>query len=130
MATLSVLYWVLLLGYLLTAAAAAICSARAFSLPPTAKETNRAKRWLRLVCPNRVIYVMVGLFPLLWTLFPHLLVYFYRTLLLYDITVHFFGPSDLILAVILTAINLIPFLLLLPAQKQEHMDMFRLYKAK
>jgi hypothetical protein len=47
-----------------------------------------------------------------------------------DMSIHFFGPPDLLLAAILISLNLAAYLCLLPAQAQEHMDMFRLYKAK
>ena len=130
MVIFAALYWILLLSYLITSAVAAICSATAFSLPPTSREANKAKRWLRFFCPGRGLYIIVVLFPMLWTLFPHLLAYCYRVYLFYDMSIHFFGPSDLILGMILSGITTAAYLLLLPAQREEHMDMFRLYKAK
>ncbi len=126
-----ILFWIAVVAYTVMALTAAITSSYAFSHAPTAKETNRAKRWMQFFCPGRVVYVIDNLVLLLAAAFPHILLYFYQTQMGYtDMSLHFFGPSDLLLAAILVTLNSISFLALLPAQAEEHMDMFRLYKAK
>jgi len=43
---------------------------------------------------------------------------------------HFIGIGDLLFTGILLAISILLWLLLLPAQNEERMDLYRLYKAK
>ena len=127
----AVLFWIALLVYAVMAITSAITSVTAFSYPPTSREANRAKRWMQFFCIGRAVYVIDNLLLLLAAAFPQILLHFYRTQMGYvDMSLHFFGPSDLLLAAILIALNLIAFLTLLPAQAEEHLDMFRLYKAK
>lgn len=130
MNTAVVISWIAMVLYALTAIPAAICSFIAFSFPPTSRVSNQAKRWLQLFCPNRVLYVLALLLPLIPTSFSLFLQFGYRKLMHYDMTVHYQGISDLALAAILTAISLAAFLLLLPAQRDEQMDMYRLCKPK
>ncbi len=126
-----IVFWVVILLYAILAVAAALTSCLAFWGEPTARETNRAKRWMQFFCPNRATYVIGNLILLLASAFPDILLYFYQTQLGYtDMQLHFFGPGDLLLGGILIALNVLSFLLLLPAQAEEHLDMFRLYKAK
>lgn len=127
----AVLFWIAVIIYTITASASAITSCIAFASPPTSKESNRAKRWMRFFCPGRVLYVVSNLILLLAAAFPHILLYFYqRQLGYFGMTLHFFGPSDLLLAAILILLQVAAFLALLPLQARVHMDMFRLYKAK
>lgn len=125
-----VLSWICAILYAVMAAVSAICSCAAFSYRPTAKEANRAKRWMQFFCMNRVIYVIGLLLPILPAAFPHILLSCYQKQLHYNMSLHFMGPSDLLLAAILCTLNAAVFLCLLRAQNEEHMDMFRLYKAK
>ena len=122
--------WVCILVYAAVAIAAAICSTRAFSFAPTAKESNRAKRWMQLFCPNRGLYVFIQLLPLFPAAFPLILAHAYRALLGYDMTAGFIGIPDLLLTALLTLLAIAAWLCLLPAQNREHMDLYRLYKAK
>ena len=126
-----ILFWIALIAYAITAVASAVCSTYAFSHEPTAQNANRAKRWMQFFCPNRIFYVINNLLVLIPAAFPHILLYFYYNQFGYlGMSVHFFGPSDILLAAILVLLNLASFLALLPAQASEHMDMFRLYKKK
>jgi hypothetical protein len=126
-----ILFWVGVITYAIMALSSAICSAVAFSYPPTAREANRAKRYFRLFCANRVLYVIPHLLIPLSAAFPQILLYFYRNQLGYrGMSLHFFGLSDLILATVLMALCLIAHFALLPTQTREHMDLFRLYKSK
>lgn len=126
-----ILFWVGLISYWIMALASAICSTVAFAYPPTAKEANRTKRWFRLFCSNRVIFVLSHLPILLSAAFPQILLYFYQNQLGYrSMSLHFFGPADLLLACLCVALSLGAHFALLPAQSREHMDLFRLYKAK
>lgn len=125
------LFWLALVAYAVMALASAIASSVAFYYPPTSKQANRAKRWMQFFCIGRAVYVIDNLVLLLAAAFPHILLYFYQTQMGYvDMRLCFFALPDLLLAVILIALNLAAFLALLPIQAQEHMDMFRLYKSK
>ncbi len=127
-----VLSFLAIVGYLLTAIPAAICSSMAFSLPPTHPEANHAKRWMQFFCPNRIVYAISNLFPLVAALFPHVLLSNYRAQLGYSMQLWYVPqwlPLWLVVAVLI-AINLGGFFALLGAQSREQMDMFRLYKKK
>ena len=127
----AILFWVALIAYTVTALAAAICSFYAFSKEPTSKESNRAKRYFRFLCPNRPTYVLCNLALLLAAAFPHILTACYHRQMGYaDISLHFFFMPDLLLAAIAVLFGLVPYLALLPTQAKEHMDLFRLYKAR
>ncbi|MBQ2735324.1 MAG: hypothetical protein IJF33_05780 [Clostridia bacterium] len=127
----AIVFWVALVAYLITAVAAAVCSLYAFSKEPTSKESNRAKRWFRFLCPNRVTYVTSNLALLLSAAFPHILLYCYHHQMGYvGISLHFYFGADLLYASLLVGISVISYLALLPAQADEHLDLFRLYKAK
>lgn len=125
-----VLAGIALILYVVSAIAAAVCSVIAFSGNPTDQRTNLTKRWFRFFCPNRWMYVISLIFPLLYAAFPQVLLHFYRSAWNYRIALFFYGPSDLILVGVLVAVNVLGFLILLPTQANEHLDLFRLYKAK
>lgn len=125
-----ILFWVAFVLFAVSAIAAAVCSATAFSYEPQSKKSNRIKRWFGLFCPNRILYMLSFFLPLPITLFPYILLYFYRRTWNYKMSLHFYGLPDIFIGIILTALNLICFLLLLRAQAEEHLDLFRLYKAK
>ena len=127
---LVILSWILIVAFALLAILSASLSSYAFTMPPTSGESNRAKRWLRFFCPNRFFYVLTLLFPLLPAAFPHILCHLYRTRLAADISVFYMGPDTLTVTGILVALNLIAFLATLPLQRDERMDMYRLYKLK
>ncbi len=125
-----VVFWICLVLYALYAVAACVCSIRAFALSPTDAQANRAKRWMQFFCPNRPLFVLTGLLPIMCAAFPHILLACYRSYLFYDVSLGFIGIPDLILAVILCLSSLALYFLTLRTQAEEHMDMFRLYKAK
>ena len=122
--------WVAIVLYTLVTGPAAVCSCYAFSKEPTSRESNLAKRWLRFFCPNRILFVLTNLLPIFPSLFPYLLLANYRAYWNYDIKLFYIGPPAWVLVVLLLLLGILPFLLLLPAQASEHLDMFRLYKAK
>ncbi len=124
------LSWIFIIWQLLTAITIAITSAYAFSKEPTQKESNIAKRWLHLVCPNRFCYVLYQLPLLLPAAFPHLLAHCYKTYLLIEVEARFLGPADIIMSSILVGLTVLSALCLIPIQRRLHLNMFRLYKAK
>ena len=125
-----VLVWISVILYALYAVMVAIFSIRSFSAPPTNRIANRSKRWLHLLCPNAVCYVLFGLLPIFPSFFPYLLSHFYQTRLWIDAKVFFFGPPDPVWVIILVLLLELSFLLTRKMQAAEHMDMFRLYKKK
>lgn len=122
--------WAAIAVFALNATVSAFCSISAFSKNPTAPEANDAKRWMRFFCFNRVWLAFSLIFPVLPTLFPVLLAYLYRKIYVYDITIHYFGLPAWIVVSLLSVAQLALFLATLRAQASEHLDMFRLYKAK
>ena len=125
-----VLSWLCIIWYAASAIAMAIFSTQAFSTPPTSREANRAKRFLQLLVPNRIVYALVLLMPLFPAVFAEILAYCYRTQLNLPITAAYIGPTDWSGTAIAVGVQLLLWLALLPAQAHEHMDMYRLYKAK
>ncbi len=124
----SALFWVLPIAYALVAAMITVCSIVAFSFEPTSRTANRTKRILHLICPNRVTYLLLPLLPLFSALFPQLMLWLYR-LQGMNIRLYTFFLADWILVLILAVLNAVVFILLLPMQNEEHLDMFRIYKS-
>ncbi len=122
--------WASLVIHAVVSLLAAITSLRAFSNAPTSKEANVAKRVLHLICPNRVCFVICNLLPIFPAILPYLLSGAYKTYLFMDMKVFSIGPSELWLMIPLVLLCEILFLSLLPAQRDTHLDMFRLYKKK
>ena len=125
-----ILSWVAIVLFAGLAIAVAVCSCRAFAYPPTSREANRAKRWLQFFCPNRVLYVITCLLPLIPASFGLILEACYRKFFYYEIEILFIGPADLVTAAVFAVLCVGTFLALLPEQSRLHMDMYRLYKAK
>ena len=124
----SALFWVLPIAYALVAVMITVCSIVAFSFEPTSRTANRTKRILHLICPNRVTYLLLPLLPLFSALFPQLMLWLYR-LQGMNIRLYTFFLADWILVLILAVLNAVVFILLLPMQNEEHLDMFRIYKS-
>ncbi len=130
MSAATIVFWVMLSLFVLFALATAAASTYAFALPPTDRRTNRAKRLFALLCPGRILYLLSPLMLLVASLYPQLLQLLYRTLLGHNATLHaspFFPFVPAILAVLLPGAL---FFLTLPWQKEEHLDLFRIYRAK
>ena len=126
-----VVSWIIILLYAIVAVASAACSLVSFTYPPTSKNANLAKRWLHFFCPNRVTYVIVQLLPILLAFFPLVLEYFQRTMFAMNLSIHYeLNAPDWLLVTILCLVSIVIWLCLLPAQRNEHMDMYRLYKPK
>ena len=125
-----ILSWISLILYAPYAVASAVCSTVAFAYPPTDPRANRAKRWMQFLCPNRTLFVLAQLLPLVICAFPTVLLAQYRNLLWYEMSLHTLGPSDLVIGGVTVAIGIALALLTLPMQSSEHMDLYRLYKAK
>ncbi len=130
MIAVTALSWIAIVGYAATAISSAICSCMAFAYPPTAKEANRAKRYLRFLCPNRILYVLSNLALLFPAFFPQILVSLYHSLFNYDMEVYYYAAPAWLIVLLCLLFNIAAFLLSLPDQARTHMDMFRLYKAK
>lgn len=124
----SALFWILPILYALIATMITVCSIVAFSFAPTSRIANRTKRILHLICPNRVTYLLVSLLPLFSALFPQMLLLLYRMQGM-SIRLYTFFLADWILVLIFAVLNAAAFILLLPMQSEEHLDMFRIYKS-
>ena len=124
----SALFWILPILYALVATMITVCSFVAFSFDPTSRTANRTKRILQLICPNRVAYLLTPLLPLFSALFPQMMLWLYR-LQGMNIRLYTFFVADWILVLIFAVLNAAVFILLLPMQSEEHLDMFRIYKS-
>ena len=124
----SALFWVLPIVYALITLLVTICSIVALSFDPTTRISNRTKRILHLVCPNRVTYLLMPLLPLFSSLFPQLMLWLYRWQGM-NIRLYNFFLADWILVLLFAVINAVVFILLLPVQNEAHLDMFRIYKS-
>ena len=124
----SALFWILPILYGLVSLVITVCSIVAFSFDPTTRASNRTKRILHLICPNRVTYLLVPLLPLFSALFPQLMLWIYRLQGL-NIRLYHFFLADWVLVLIFAVVNAVVFILLLPMQNEAHLDMFRIYKS-
>ena len=106
------------------------CTVVAFCLPPTHRYANFAKRLLRFFCPNRICLLLSFLWALVPALLPHVLLFCYRSLMGMTIRVHFDPMADWIFVLIGIALCAALYILTLPWQAEEHLDMFRIYKSK
>ena len=122
------LFWALPIIYALITIVSTGCMLVAFSFEPTARISNRAKRVLQIVCPNRVTYLLFPLLPLFSSLFPQMILWLYRFQGM-NIRLHTLFLSDWILVLAFAVINAAVFIVSLPLQSEARMDMFRIYKS-
>lgn len=126
-----VVSWIIILLYAIVSVAASLCSLIAFSYPPASKNANLAKRWLHFFCPNRGTYVIIQLLPILPAFFPPILEHFQRTMFAMNLTIHYeLSVPDWLAVSVPLLVSIVLWLCLLPAQRDEHMDMYRLEKTK
>lgn len=128
MTAVTVLFWLFLALYFILAIATAAGANYAFSKKPTDRLSNRAKRIVSLFCPNRVCYLLFQLLPLFCAAFPYFLIHL-RAQTDELFTVHYELISDLLLAGILIGCSILLYLILLPQQKKQQMDLFTVYSS-
>lgn len=126
---LSILFWVFLGLVGLYALLTAVCSLVAFSQPPTSRLSNRSKRVLGLLCPNRITYLILPVFLIIPALFPQMMELSYLTAAGIEMHAHAFPCYDFVTALIAIALTVIPYLATLPWQSEERLDLFRIYRA-
>lgn len=95
--------------------------------PPT-PTVNKLKRAYRIAVPNRGFFVFFQILPVLPSLFPYFLQHFSRTVLGQKMYAHYYGIPDFIIVLVLSAASITLFLTTLSAQKDNRMDLFRIYK--
>lgn len=125
-----ILFWIFVAVYAIFVILVTVCALCAFSVSPTNRVSNRAKRVMHLLCPNRICYGLFGILPIFPSFFPYILSHFYYSRLGMDMKVFFFGPPDPIWAIGLVLLMELGFFLTLNMQSRSHTDMFRLYKKK
>lgn len=89
---------------------------------------NKLKRAYRMLVPNRGCYVVCNLLPLLPSCFPYFLELFYNKLLGDPATLHYLFLPNPIITAVLCALSVTLFLATLTAQRENRMDLFRVYK--
>ncbi len=122
-------YWILYAVCWLFSIAVATCSLIAFSFPPTHLYCRRTKRILHLLCPNRVAYLIFCALPILPSLFPYILLYCYKTYTALEIGMGAEPFDAWVAALIAVLLSGALFVLTLPWQKGERLDMFRIHRA-
>ena len=120
----------LLVWYLLWAVSAAITSVYCFSFVEPNAKANAAKRVWRMIVPNRVFYVLLSFAPLPAACYPYFFAFLCRAALGVDTTAYYYGAPDFVYVLIAGILCSAPFLALLPKQRDENMDLFRIYKIK
>lgn len=128
MSALTVASWFFAAWYAVFAVLTAVVSVWDFAAPPS-EALNTAKRVYRILVPNRVFYGVFCFLPLLPALMPILYARFLRSMLGTAVTVHFYGAPDWVYALVAGVVCALPFYLLLRAQKERKMDLFRIYRA-
>ena len=89
---------------------------------------NQLKRAYRILVPNRGCYVVCNLLPILPSCFPYFLELFYNKLLGDPATLHYLFLPNPIITAVLCALSVTLFLTTLTAQRENRMDLFRIYK--
>ena len=89
---------------------------------------NKLKRAYRIAVPNRGFFVFFQILPVLPSLFPYFLQYFSGTVLGQKMYAYYYGIPDFIIVLILSVASITLFLTTLSAQKNNKMDLFRIYK--
>lgn len=89
---------------------------------------NNLKRAYRIAVPNRGFFVFFQVLPLFPAFYPYVLQMFSKKLLGQTMKAYYYGIPDWIIVLVLTAISIALFVLSLSAQKENKMDLFRIYK--
>lgn len=99
-----------------------------FSKRPTSEEANKAKRWFRFFCPNRILLLLSELTLALPLCFPQVLSFFYLTFFGMPWKPHYLGVSPILVMGIFLLLSVALLFGTLPLQDAEHMDLYRLYR--
>lgn len=97
-----------------------------YSIPTST--VNKLKRAYRIAVPNRGFFVFFQILPVFPSLFPYFLQLFSRTVLGQEMHAYYYGIPDFIIVLIFSAASVTLFLTTLRAQKDNKMDLFRIYK--
>ncbi len=124
-----VVYWVLFAFYWLFGVMSAACSLFAFACEPTHRYANRSKRVMYLLFPNRILYLLACAAPLPGAFLPQLLLFAYKTYLGLEMYTGADPFHDWVAALIAVLLPIILFLLSLPWQKEERLDLYRIYRS-
>lgn len=89
---------------------------------------NKLKRLYRIFVPNRGFFVFYQILPIIPAFFPYLFQLFCKKMLGQTMKVYYYGIPDWIVALILSAAAIALFFASLSAQKENRMDLFRIYK--
>ena len=94
---------------------------------PTMLE-NKLKRAYRILVPNRGFFVFFQILPLIPALFPYFFQLFANRMLGQSMRVYYLGIPDFVIVLLLAATSLTLFFVSLSDQKNNKMDLFRIYK--
>ncbi len=122
--------WISIVLFAVNAVVMGACAFWAHANPPTSPAANDAKRWMRFFCFGRGWVAFTLLLPIIPALFPCILVYMQKEIFVADIALHYFGPPAWIVAILLCVAQFVLFVATVRVQREEHLDMFRLYKGR
>ncbi len=89
---------------------------------------NNLKRAYRIAVPNRGFFIFFQLLPVFPSIYPYLLQIHSKKILGMEMKVFYYGIPDFIIVLILAAASITLFFVTLSAQKENKMDLFRIYK--
>ena len=126
---LTAVSWFLIVWYAIFAILSAVVGVWSACGVPSAS-LNTAKRVYRIVVPNRVFYGIFCFLPILPALMPYCYERFLSTTLSETVRVYFYGAPDWVFALIGGVLCAVPFFLSLRAQKEQKIDLFRIYRVQ
>ncbi len=91
---------------------------------------NNLKRAYRIAVPNRGFFVFYHLLPLFPSFYPYLLQIFSKKILGMEMKAFYYGIPDVVAVAVLAAASIALFFFTLSAQKENKMDLFRIYKTE
>lgn len=89
---------------------------------------NNLKRAYRIAVPNRGFFVFFQLLPIFPSVYPYLFQIVSKRILGQQMKVFYYGIPDVIVVAVLAAASITLFFVTLSAQKENKMDLFRIYK--
>ena len=91
---------------------------------------NNLKRAYRIAVPNRGFFTFFQLLPIVPSVYPYFLQIFSKRILGMEMKVFYYGIPDVIVVAVLAAASVTLFFVTLSAQKENKMDLFRIYKTE
>ncbi len=128
MQILTILGIVFAVVYALFAIASAALWMLSSALSPDAPLSRAARRGYRFFCANSIVYAVYCFLPVLAASTPFWMLDFYKNTFWMDVSLHFYGPSELLLSCLLAVIPAILMPLTVKDQRRRACGLF--YRSK